>query len=89
VESNQESQEHVARLAKSTGATEQEARVLYYLQGASKAWDDLPSEEPRAPEELRFYIHYQALFDMMLARIARRDHPEAWSRSRKPESEGI
>ena len=78
MESNQESQERIARIARSTGATEQEARVLYHLQEASKAWAGLASRYPGTPDKMSFFVHYQALIDMMLARIARRDHPEGW-----------
>jgi hypothetical protein len=81
--------ERIVELARLTGATEQEARVLFHLQSASKAWDELPSGEPRIPDELRFFVHYQALLDMMLARIARRDHPEGWIPTGETEDEDV
>lgn len=82
-------QERIADIASSTGATEQEARVLYHLRSASKAWDELPSGEPRFPDEMRFFVHHQALIDMMLARIARRDHPEGWIPAGETEDEDV
>ena len=81
--------ERIVELARSTGATEQEAWVLYHLQSASKAWDELPSGKPRFPEKMRFFVHYQALIDMVLARIARRDHPEGWIPAGETEDEDV
>jgi hypothetical protein len=81
--------ERIVELARSTGATEQEAWVLYHLQSTSKAWGELPSGKPRSPDEMRFFVHYQALFDMVLARIARRYHPEGWIPAGQTEDEDV
>ena len=89
MEPNQESQERITHIASSTGATEQEARVLYHLGEASEAWNKLPSRKPRWPEAMRFSVHYRALVDMVLARIARRDHPEGWKPPRDAEGQDL
>ena len=81
-------QEHIARIASQTGATEAEALVIFHLQRMARAWNELPPDlatgttegggVARTREALLFTNHYQPLMNMMLARIARREHPEGW-----------
>jgi hypothetical protein len=81
-------QERIARLVRQTGATEEEALVIFHLQSMARAWNELPPDlASRATEggggartraALLFTNHYQPLMDMMLARITRREHPEGW-----------
>jgi hypothetical protein len=69
-------QERITRITSRWGATEEEALVLFHLQRAATAWAELPADQTKTmPGSVSFSVHYQALFNMILARIVRRDHP--------------
>jgi hypothetical protein len=75
--------EVIADIAKRTGTTEDEARLLYCLERAGEAFDGLP--DITTGERIQFAVHHQALVNMMAARVVGRDHPAAWGRSTPPE----
>ena len=79
----QEIPEVIADIAKRTGTTEDEARLLYCLERAGEAFDGLPNIT--TGERIQFAVHHQALVNMMAARVVGRDHPAAWGRSTPPE----
>ena len=82
----QEIPEVIADIAKRTGATEDEARLLYCLERTGEAFDGLPNVT--MGERIQFAVHHQALVNMMAARVVGRDHPEAWGRSRPRDGAG-
>ena len=75
--------EAIANIAKRTGTTEDEARLLFCLERAGEAFDGLP--DITTGERIQFAVHHQALVNMMAARVVGRDHPAAWGRSTPPE----
>jgi membrane-bound lytic murein transglycosylase B len=79
----QEIPEVIADIARRTGATEDEARLLYCLERAGEAFDGLPNIT--TGERIQFAVHHQALVNMIAARVVGRDHPAAWGRSTPPE----
>jgi hypothetical protein len=79
----QEIPEVIADIARRTGATEDEAHLLYCLERAGEAFDRLPNIT--TGERIQFAVHHQALVNMMAARVVGRDHPAAWGRSTPPE----
>ena len=83
----QEIPEVIADIAKRTGATEDEARLLYCLERTGEAFDGLPNVT--MGERIQFAVHHQALVNMMAARVVERDHPGAWGRSEPPEGAGF
>ncbi len=80
----EENPDMIADLARRTGATEEEARALYHLEQAGQVFDKLLNVS--YGERVQFAVHHQALVNMIAARVAGRDHPEAWGRGRGPET---
>ncbi len=68
--------DRVISFAQLSGATEEEAWVLEHLALAAAAWQQVPDRSEH--EITRFSHHLQTLFDLITARITRREHPEAW-----------
>ena len=79
--------EAIADIAKRTGTTEDEARLLYCLEHTGEAFDALPNVT--TGERIQFAVHHQALVNMMAARVVGRDHPEAWGRSEPRAGAGL
>ena len=73
----------IADIAKRTGTTKDEARLLYCLEHTGEAFDALPNVT--TGERIQFAVHHQALVNMMAVRVVGRDHPEAWGRGEPPE----
>jgi hypothetical protein len=82
----EENPEVIADIAKRTGTTEDEARILYHLERAGEVFDVLPNVT--TGETIQFAVHHQALINMMAARVAAQDHPEAWVRGERPKGAG-
>jgi hypothetical protein len=82
----EENPEMIADIAERTGTTEAEARVLYHLERTGEVFDALPNVT--TGERVQFAVHHQALVNMMAARVAARDHPEAWGRGERPKGAG-
>jgi len=83
----EETPEVIADIAKRSGTTEDEARLLYRLERTGEAFDVLPNVT--MGERIQFAVHHQALVNMMAARVVGRDHPEAWGRSEPPKGAGF
>lgn len=82
----EETTEAIADIAKRTGTSEDEARVLYHLERTGEVFDGLPNVT--TGERIQFAVHHQALINMIAARVAARDHPEAWGRGERPKGAG-
>ena len=79
--------EAIANIAKRTGTTEDEARLLFCLEHTGEAFDALPNV--MTGERIQFAVHHQALVNMIAARVVGRDHPEAWGRDEPPKGAGF
>ncbi len=82
----EENSEAVADIARKTGATEQEALVLFLLERLGEVFDEL--DNVITGEKVQFAVHHQALINMLAVRVVARDHPEAWGRADNPEDLG-
>lgn len=81
----------IQKIMEAEGATEVEARVLYHLQEAFRAWLEIESQNSEEPQEKglsrtaiqisrtlrreRYRDHHLALRNTILSRIHRREHP--------------
>jgi hypothetical protein len=82
-----EPQEIIEDLARRTGLTEKEARVLYHLdRAADHYYDILETQGPNMSRTMEWRLPHQDLVQQLMARIAERDHPEGW-RKRAPREE--
>ena len=72
----------IADIARRTGTTKDETRLLFCLESTGEAFDALPNVT--TGERIQFAVHHQALVNMMAARVVGRDHPEAWGRGEPP-----
>ncbi len=82
----EENPQATAEIARKTGTTEQEARVLLLLERLGEVFDELPNVI--TGERVQFAVHHQALVNMIAVRVVGRDHPEAWGRGDNPENRG-
>jgi hypothetical protein len=71
-------EERIANIVRTTGATEAEARAMHHIQAAGRALRELPIRGRAQTEYMLLEVHIDALFNSVLARIAKRDHPEGW-----------
>jgi hypothetical protein len=71
-------EQSIQEIVRTTGATEQEARVIYLLRQVDDAWDELPQPGSGLGDKMRFHVHYMALVEMIQSRIVRREHRDGW-----------
>jgi hypothetical protein len=71
-------EDRIARIVRTTGATEAEARAMHHIQAAGRALRELPIRGRAETQFMLWEVHIDALFNSVLARIAKRDHPEGW-----------
>lgn len=79
----EEGKQEIARRAQDTGATEQEAHILYHLDEVGRLFYELPGvtevDLTTAGQNI------SALVRMIASRVAEREHPEGWFFSRRDE----
>ena len=71
-----EEQERIRSLAERTGLTEDESRILYYLNRAADYWDGLP--DITSPDNTEFWTSYRRILGLLTMRVLERDRPEGW-----------
>ncbi len=75
------SRQEIARRVSDTGATEEEARILYHLDEVGKLFYEL-----RGITEVDLTTsgqHVSALVRMVASRVVEREHPEGWFFSKR------
>jgi hypothetical protein len=72
-------QDRIKSISDTTGASEAEALVMHHITATEQALEQLPGEEIPPMQRTLWSSHTRSLMDSMLARIARRDHPEGWN----------
>ena len=72
-------EDRIASIRRTTGASEAEARVMHYIMATNHALEQLPDEGMALMQRTLWSTHTHSLMDIMLARIARREHPEGWN----------
>ena len=82
----EENQEEISRRARRTGATEQEAHILYHLDEVGKLFSELPGIT--GVDLQTSGQHVSVLIRMLASRVAERDHPEGWFFSEGEAGEG-
>ena len=70
--------DQIADIARKTGATEAEARVIYHIRAMNRAFRELSKDVEDWVRGILWLGHSDALMNAMLSRIARRDHPEGF-----------
>lgn len=78
--------QEIARRVRETGATEDEARILYHLDEAGKLFYGLPGITE--VDLTTSGQHVSSLVRVIAARVAEREHPEGWFFSKRDEQEG-
>lgn len=68
--------QEISRRAKDTGATEEEAHVLYHLDQVGKLLYELPGITE--VDLTTSGQHISSLVRMIASRVAEREHPEGW-----------
>jgi hypothetical protein len=89
VTESEEPQDIIEDTARRAGLTEKEARILYHLSKATDYYFELLDEEGRKNliDTMMWTTHEQVLVRELMARVARRDHPEGWRTERRGEDE--
>jgi hypothetical protein len=87
VTESEEPQDIIEDTARRAGLTEKEARILYHLSKATDYYFELLDEEGRKNliDTMMWTTHEQVLVRELMARVARRDHPEGWRTERRGE----
>jgi hypothetical protein len=90
VTESEEPQDIIEDTARRSGLTEKEARILYHLSKATDYYFELLDEEGRKNliDTMMWTTHEQVLVRELMARVARRDHPEGWRTERRGEDGG-
>ncbi|QIN77213.1 hypothetical protein GBA65_00330 [Rubrobacter marinus] len=79
----EEGRQEMAARMKDTGATEEEARILYHLDEVGRLFYELPGI---TEGDLTISgQHVSSLVRMLASRVAERDHPEGWFFSKRDE----
>lgn len=86
----EEDQGKLADMARRTGLTEHEARILYHLDTAAELYFELAEQEDYSPgtDTEAWNHHQQALVRLLMMRVARRDHPDGWLTIQEWEAQG-
>lgn len=82
----EEGKQEIARRAQDTGATEQEAHILYHLDEVGRLFYELPGITE--VDLTTSGQNISALVRMVASRVAERDHPEGWFFSSRDERGG-
>ncbi len=72
----EENAKEIAERIRKTGASEQEAHILYHLDEVGRLFYELPDITPTDLETCA--QHVSALMRVLASRVAERDHPEGW-----------
>ena len=72
----EEGRQEIAKRARDTGATEEEARILYHLDEVGKLFYELPGITE--VDLTTSGQHVSSLVRMLASRVAEREHPEGW-----------
>ena len=67
-------------LARKTGLTEHEARILDHIQQATDLYEELHEQDPEDEgiDTNTWAEHQNGLTMLLMWRVVRRDYPEAW-----------
>ena len=82
----EENREDLRKRARDTGATEDEARILYHLDEVGRLFYELPGITET--DLTTSGQHVSALVRMLASRVAERDHPEGWFFSKRDDGPG-
>jgi len=80
-------EERLADIARDTGATEAEARVIYHIRAMNQAFIQVASDEEEWSESMMWLVHSKALMNAILARIVQRDHPEGFQKPQEDDED--
>ena len=72
----EQGKENLGNIAAQSGLTVDEARVFNCLRNARNLYHALPDNQDKNPKDWDF--HVDALFRMLMWRVAKRDHPQGW-----------
>ena len=73
--------QEIARRVRDTGATEEEARILYHLDEVGNLFYELPGITE--VDLTTSGQHISSLVRMISSRVAEREHPEGWFFSKR------
>ena len=79
----EEGRQEIARRARDTGTTEEEARILYHLDEVGRLFYGLPGITE--VDLTTSGQHISSLVRMLASRVAEREHPEGWFFSKRDE----
>ncbi len=79
----EEGRQEIAKRARDTGATEEEAHILYHLDEVGRLFYELPGITE--VDLTTSGQHVSSLVRMLASRVAEREHPEGWFFSKRDE----
>ena len=79
----EEGRQEIAKRARDTGATQEEARILYHLDEVGRLFYELPGITE--VDLTTSGQHISSLVRMLASRVAEREHPEGWFFSKRDE----